>query len=281
MMKLIDTKIQDPTQSQEITPFEFIKNYFLSRDSSAVRIPLNSILAGTAGAFFGLAKALYKEVPQRPLIKSHGLGAFGMGLLYYTVNEVANGIVRRSMDREQLFISNTAAGVVTNIATFLYLQQGNQAKFFANFLRSIKFSWTLCIGSIMWDIYVVQIRHYFLIHGLDNYRKESIKINRIPSEGKRWLRMKEIEKLREQANMERFGVPHLTNQIYQNRDTSQTFEEVQEQIKIHTEYLKSQNMLTENYVDSSIFTKQAETPKQPPATPQNEKNQQNEVKNSK
>ncbi|KAL4494097.1 hypothetical protein ABPG72_016053 [Tetrahymena utriculariae] len=281
MMKLIDTKIQSSTQSQEITPFEFFKNYFLSRDSSAVRIPLNSILVGTAGAFFGLAKALYKEVPQRPLIKSHGLGALGMGVLYYTVNEVANGIVRRSMDREQLFISNTAAGVVTNIATFLYLQQINQAKFFANFMRSIKFSWTLCLGSIMWDIYVVQIRHYFLVHGLDNYKKQSIKINRIPSDGTRWLRMKEIEKLREQANMERFGVPHLTKQIYQNRDNTLTYEEIQEQIKIHTEYLKSKNMLTEDYVDSSIFTKQTQSKQQPATTPEAEKTQQKEVKNSK
>jgi len=54
-------------------------------------------------------------------------------------------------------------------------------------------------------------------------KKELFKINRIPSEGKRWLEMKRIEKLREEANVERFGKDQPID-IFTPKKQSMTFE---------------------------------------------------------
>jgi len=74
-----------------------------------------------------MAKAIYLDTPKGSTTLIHGAGAIAMGAIYFSTHEIANGIVRRSLNKEQLFLSNTAAAVVTNIATFAFLSNRNKA----------------------------------------------------------------------------------------------------------------------------------------------------------
>jgi len=75
-----------------------------------------------------MAKAIYLDTPKGSTTLIHGAGAIAMGAIYFSTHEIANGIVRRSLNKEQLFLSNTAAAAVTNIATFAFLSNTNKAR---------------------------------------------------------------------------------------------------------------------------------------------------------
>ena len=99
----------------------YLEELFLPRLSSAYRYWFNPLQFSVINAFFGVSLAIQHELPKLGTGFRYFVQGLGIGLPYYALNEILTGMLIRRYGREQYFVSNVGAALLTGIGYFAFL----------------------------------------------------------------------------------------------------------------------------------------------------------------
>jgi len=143
-------------------PYSSPLNLLFTRYSSPYRIATTTGIGTLGGGLFGIAWAIYHGQSKARFGLRCGAGSLVFSMFYAGLNEILNGVVKRKLNKEQFFLSNTGAGIMTWGMVHLFQRNIQRLEPRHSMMRSFKYVWTLVVVALYNEISIIHHRDQYL-----------------------------------------------------------------------------------------------------------------------